>query len=257
MIGRTSTETWGADGASESRGSSSPDPSSDRRATDPRDALLPRLTACHEAAHAIAAYHLRFPYLGVLAKPPRDGRLDESDFQIDLEAYQIGLKFLDGLRGSHRGAVVSICTVWAIARHVHVRLNGLTGDEADLCSSRDRTQALAFLRKQKLTDERRRMLWEEANQASQRIILLKGFRRALEATANRLLAEKSLTARDVEQTIEEAAGARLQGAWREPTHDEIALAAYLLHERRPVRDQVGDWLLAERGVRFGIACYNS
>lgn len=219
------------------------------------DARLARIASCHEAGHAIAAYHLQFPYRIVRFREPRNGRIDETDLQPDNVAFQIGLRFLEGVGSSHSRALIAFCTVMSIARHVNLHINHVPAPEAEGYAGSDIRQMNEFFANQGYTPPQQHAVTAQADAESQRIIALDGFREALEAVAARLLSDGELDSWEVEQIVHSAVGDRLKWNCREPQHSEVARAAYYLHRTHlgADGDQFRDWLVAEKGIRFGIA----
>ena len=80
------------------------------------DARLRRIASCHEAAHAIAAYHLRFPIICVRFQEPRNGRIANTLVETDNTAFQMAQEFLTGIRAANQRTLLAFSAVMVIAR---------------------------------------------------------------------------------------------------------------------------------------------
>jgi len=144
-----------------------------------------------------------------------------------------------------------------IARWTNIEVNHVDMREAEGYSGNDYQSMTGFLAQLPLNPQQLRWFVQQGEGEAQRIIALAQFREALDAVASFLIQSLQISDYEMAKVVEHTVGNQLRSAARDPFHHEISLAAYYLHLGRvgnaQAADSVDDWIVAERGVRFGIA----
>lgn len=222
----------------------------------PHDPFKP-IALVHEASHAVAAYHLRFPYSHVEIRTTGFGRCYGGSLFPDTYIAEVALQIakVNG-EATENQFSVSLGAVFKIARRANAVINagapGATEEKLDHYASGDREDLAVWLGR--YGEERRNLLMGLIDAEVERIILLPTFRPAVEDVVASLRDHKSLTHEQVRDIIEAGAGEVLRNPAPAPAHGDIQTLASRLskHPEAKGQEQV-NWLAAERALQFFMA----
>lgn len=211
--------------------------------------------ACHEAGHAVAAYHLRYPHKAAYIRLPIRGTIEDAHLERDHEAVEIGRQYLRGQRANEARMLLIESMTFEMGRAVNVLINDVPNEEANSYASDDHRFLDESFRMSQVTREVYDWVKRTTLRECKRLALSQDGRAAIESVADALISAGGYLREDtIRQVIESRVGASLKNQAREPMHAETALAAYYYWLLRgPDSDPITNWLTAERGVRFGIA----
>lgn len=213
------------------------------------------IMCCHEAAHAIAAYRLRFPFRYVRITVPVDGTIVETDLGVDSKAMDVAHSYLTGQGIDTVRFWAGYLSVLAIAKFVNEHYNGVPEVEAAGYASDD--FKVLNERLAKFTQPVQEQVTARLNEMINDVWGHPRFVDALTALANALLERRYLTADDVTTIIEDSVGIELRTAAGNPNPEHIRGSAYYDYTRRidtgEAGTPVGDWLLSERALRYAVA----
>lgn len=206
----------------------------------------------HEAAHAVAAYFLRYPCLYVELQPVTNGRVgDNAHFVQDLEAMNIALELLNRRAMPCDKAVVSQCTVLEIGRATNVVMNGVSLDQALLNAQCDIEHRDEIFDLNRLSRIQRNAINKQSEAECGRLLRDANFKAAVEAVAPLLVERRVLSDYDVAQEVERVTPLRFRAGDGEPAHSDVQSEAFYLGTRRgPGYGALDNWLSGERGLRF-------
>jgi len=205
------------------------------------------IVCCHEAAHAVAAYRLRFPCRSIIVDLPIvDGILGEPHLERDHDAVVIGRAYLDGLGKNQTNSILFDCVVSDIAWAVNRYLNDVPPVEADRYAADDGNSNAELFESNGVDPATVNWFREQSSYNCQHLVRLADFRAAVFAVADALIANGGrLEYAQWTGVIEATVGSRLRNSTPAPRHEDIELAAYYL-SLKPERtnDPVGNWLRA-------------
>lgn len=218
-------------------------------------AYLTCIACFHEAAHAVAAYHFRYPHMSANVPMPIVDSIHGAHLERDHDAVEIGRLYLRGLRANEARMVLYECVVGDIAYHVNRHINGVPQNEASRYASDDGDFLAEMFEMSGSPPDEQEWFFQNSATECARLIDSPSFRAAVEAVADAIYDNNgTLSEMQIGFVIEQTVGDVLRNASFEPTHDQISLAAYYLSlGRGPESDAFHNWLTAERGLRFGIS----
>jgi len=163
----------------------------------------------HEGAHAIAAYHLRFPFARVRYTGPQGLNWGINHVEPDNDALGVTCRYLE-----HRGATgeritISLGTVLLIGYAVNIQVNGAEIAEAEAGAGNDFQQLENWNNERQYDVPQRTYLRKRIDEEVHRFIHLAGFRESLDRVAAALVAARSLSVDQVTGVIEQAVGQEL------------------------------------------------
>lgn len=213
------------------------------------------IAACHEAGHAVAAFHYRVPHFGLLVRVGVD-YLHEAYLHRDWPAIELARRIIADRGLPSNADIVTEFTTLDIAYHVNRNLNAIPAHEAESYAS-DNADHLA-----EIVDLNG---WDDdtvdgfrAQSASRCASLLSDHdaRDAILAVANAIIDNHGrLAENEIADAIRGAVGNRLTLDIMEPTHREIETCAYHLSRARSSEfDALANWLCAERALRYVATC---
>lgn len=210
----------------------------------------------HEAGHAVAAYCFRYPHKSIHIRLPFNDQIENSGLERDNDAVEIGRAFLQGLSANRARMVLAECTIFEMGYAVNILLNQVPENEANGYADDNLTYLEECFRLSNFDNAQiewaRSSSWRECR----RLIEIIEVRNAIEAISDSLINNAGhLSLEEIHKIIETVIGTHFRANSREPEHVETELAAYHLYlHRGSESDAVENWLTAERGLRFGIAC---
>jgi hypothetical protein len=216
------------------------------------NAWLMHTASHHEAAHAVAAYRFRYPFHYVELQSITDGQVGEkAHFVQDLDAVQIAYAFLDRNTLSSGKAIVWQYTILEIAKATNVVLNGIDPPQAALHAQADKEhQDEMFARNPGMVRHKPDII-RSSTEECRRLMRDQDFQTAVKEVADLLVRHQLLTDGQVTETVESVTSSRFRPGCGEPPHAEIQDEAFYLYTRKdPPLGPLGDWLSAERGLRF-------
>lgn len=212
-----------------------------------------RLTiySCHEAAHAIAAYHFRFPFYRVRLQLGQDNVPLGGALCPDQAAWNIArLKLYDGgLDGTPLHATTG--SVFKIGKFANIRFNHVNPSDANFFAQNDDDDYQNLL--QGLNAGQRADILERVLALVNSLVGNPHFPRALERLATALANQREMNDEQVAAVIRDAVGVSLDGPWIEmPSFHSTQLAAFDRFVARGCQhgDDWGDWFTAERAQRY-------
>jgi hypothetical protein len=214
------------------------------------------MISCHEAGHAIAAYHLRLPFYRVRFTEPRTLNWGTNRIEPDNDAIAVTWTFLHYAGATAEKVSISYGAVLMMGRAVNIHINGADLAEAEEGAGKDREQLDCFFNEDmKYNPQQQEYLRERIKVEVERIRNLIGFRESLDAVAAALIAQHCLSMDNVTAVIEGAVGQKMANPRPIPTHADVELGAFYRSTSRPADrgDAIEDWVAAEKGLRFGFA----
>lgn len=215
-----------------------------------------KFAAHHEAAHALAAYHLWFPYLGVHFKISEDGQLTQSHLRVDMQSLRAGLWFLTNDSSAEEQALIAMCAVLMAAAHINSAIDNIAIEEAMKHAARDYNDMHAFLESAGLDEPRKQSILKKSLYIISRIINDEKFNDCIHAISWALSEYGQLNPQSIEIIMNTVGAQRLVQIDTTLPEEAIRSTAYYLSTVPEGRrdDQFYNWVTAETGIKFAMAC---
>ncbi|QDT21423.1 hypothetical protein [Gimesia chilikensis] len=209
----------------------------------------------HEAAHAVAAYHFRYPFHFVELQPITDGLIGEkAHFVQDTDAVKLAYAYLDARSLSSIQAIIRQFAALEIAKATNVMLNGINQSQAEMHAQKDREHQEEMFTLNPHLASHRQNITNLAYQECIRLLNDEDYQIAVRAVAELLINNHKLSDSEVSRAIERSTSQAFIPIGEEPQHRDVQTEAFFLSKRRtPNEGPLGDWLSAERGLKFALS----